>query len=157
MCDELIQNLAGVRVAAENLHLWLDKWRRVGLADFAADVTVASASDAPGGQARWLSALEQLAVGTVNVEISGAGEGRLSGKVDNLRLSVSGKGKVGAEQLRAGTADVEISGVGNATLWAVKNLRVQISGAGHVEYWGTPEVTKSISGFGSVDSRGAKQ
>lgn len=100
---------------------------------------------------------DQLAVGTVNVEISGAGEGRLSGKVDNLRLSVSGKGKVGAEQLRASTADVEISGVGNATLWAVKNLRVQISGAGHVEYWGTPEVSKSISGFGSVDSRGAKQ
>ena len=59
VCDELIQNLAGVRVAAENLHLWLDKWRRVGLADFAADVTAASASDAPGGQARWLSALEQ--------------------------------------------------------------------------------------------------
>ena len=100
---------------------------------------------------------DQLAVGSLNVEISGAGEGRLGGKVDNLRLSVSGKGKVGAEQLRAATADVEISGVGNATLWAVKTLRVQISGAGHVEYWGTPEVSKSISGFGSVDSRGAKQ
>ncbi len=100
---------------------------------------------------------DQLAVGVMNVDISGAGEGRLSGKVDQLRLSVSGKGKVGAEQLRAGQADVSISGVGNAALWAVKNLRVQISGAGHVEYWGTPEVSKSISGFGSVDPRGAKE
>ena len=99
---------------------------------------------------------DQLAVGTVNVDISGAGEGRLSGKVDNLRLSVSGKGKVGAEQLKASSADVSISGVGNATLWAVKSLRVQISGAGHVEYWGQPAVTQTISGFGSVEQRGAK-
>jgi hypothetical protein len=59
VCDELTQNLAGVRVAAENLHLWLDKWRRIGLADFAADRPSASASDQPGAQAHWLSALEQ--------------------------------------------------------------------------------------------------
>jgi len=100
---------------------------------------------------------DQLEVGSVNVDISGAGEGRLSGKVDQLRLSVSGKGKVGAEQLKAGSADVSISGVGNASLWAVKTLRVQISGAGHVEYWGQPAVTQAISGFGSVERRGAKE
>ena len=100
---------------------------------------------------------DQLQVADLNFEISGAGEGQLSGKVDHLRLSVSGKGKLGAEQLRATGADVSISGVGNASLWTVKSLRVQISGAGHVEYWGQPDVRKSISGFGSVDSRGDKQ
>jgi Putative auto-transporter adhesin, head GIN domain len=100
---------------------------------------------------------DQLQVADLNFEISGAGEGQLTGKVDHLRLSVSGKGKLGAEQLRATGADVSISGVGNASLWTVKSLRVQISGAGHVEYWGQPDVRKSISGFGSVDSRGDKQ
>jgi hypothetical protein len=100
--------------------------------------------------------LDQIKMGQLNFEVSGAGEGQLNGQVDHLRLSVSGKGKIAAEQLRTGTADVSISGVGNAALWAVDNLRVRISGAGHVDYWGDPAVSRSISGFGSVDSRGAK-
>jgi hypothetical protein len=101
--------------------------------------------------------LDQLKMGQLDFEVSGAGEGQLKGQVDRLRLSVSGKGKINAEQLRTGTADVSISGVGNATLWAVNKLRVQISGAGHVDYWGEPAVSKSISGFGTVESRGEKQ
>jgi hypothetical protein len=104
-----------------------------------------------------LARFDQLQVGRLNFEISGAGEGQLNGKVDQLRLAVSGKGRISAEQLRAGSADVSISGVANAVLWAVNNLRVQISGAGHVDYWGQPTVSKSISGFGSVDPRGAKE
>ena len=100
---------------------------------------------------------DQLQVVRLNFDVSGAGEGQLSGKVEQLKLSVSGKGKIGAEQLRAGSADVSISGVGNAQLWTANELRVQISGAGHVEYWGQPTVRKSISGFGSVDARGDKQ
>jgi hypothetical protein len=100
---------------------------------------------------------DQLQVGRLNFDISGAGEGQLAGHVDQLKLSVSGKGKIGAEQLRAGSADVSISGVGHAQLWTTNDLRVQISGAGHIEYWGQPTVRKSISGFGSVDARGAKQ
>jgi hypothetical protein len=59
VCDELTQNLAGVRVAAANLHLWLDKWRWIGLVDFAADGTSASASNRPDAPEHWLSALEQ--------------------------------------------------------------------------------------------------
>ncbi|MFL6628063.1 MAG: GIN domain-containing protein [Vitreoscilla sp.] len=103
-----------------------------------------------------LARFDQLQVGRLNFDISGAGEGQLTGKVDQLHLSVSGKGKIGAEQLRTGSADVSISGVGNASLWTVGELRVQISGAGHVDYWGQPRVQKSISGFGSVDARGEK-
>jgi hypothetical protein len=99
---------------------------------------------------------DQLQVGTLSFDISGSGEGQLSGKVDHLRLSVSGKGKIAAEQLKAGAADVSISGVANASVWAVGDLRVQISGAGHVDYWGQPRVQKSIAGFGSVDARGDK-
>jgi len=100
---------------------------------------------------------DQLQVGKLNFDISGAGEGQLAGKVDQLRLSVSGKGKIGAEQLRSDGASVSISGVGNAALWVVRALSVQISGAGHVDYWGQPTVRKSISGFGSVEARGDKQ
>jgi hypothetical protein len=103
-----------------------------------------------------LARFDQLEVGRLNFDISGAGEGQLSGQVDQLRLAVSGKGKISAEQLRAGRVDVSISGFANAVVWAVQDLRVQISGAGHVDYWGQPKVSKSISGFASVDPRGAK-
>jgi len=103
-----------------------------------------------------LARFDQLQVGRLDFDISGAGEGQLSGKVDQLHLSLSGKGKMAAEQLRTTSADVSISGVGNATLWTVGELRVQISGAGHVDYWGQPTLRKSISGFGSVDARGDK-
>jgi hypothetical protein len=95
-------------------------------------------------------------VGRLAFEVSGAGEGQLAGRVEQLRVTVSGKGKIGAEQLRAGKALVAISGVGNATVWAVDSLGVEISGAGHVDYWGQPAIRKSISGFGSVDARGEK-
>jgi ribosomal protein S12 len=103
-----------------------------------------------------IARFDQLQVGHLNFDISGAGEGQLAGKVDSLHLAVSGKGKITADQLRAGSADVSISGVANAQLWTVNDLNVRISGAGHIEYWGQPNVRKSISGLGSVDSRGDK-
>ena len=99
---------------------------------------------------------DQLQVRQLDFDISGAGEGQLAGRAEQLRLSVSGKGKIGAEQLRTGRADVSISGVANAALWAVDVLNVQISGAGHVDYWGQPIVRRSISGLGSVESKGDK-
>jgi hypothetical protein len=49
---------------------------------------------------------DQLQVGRLSFDISGSGEGQLSGKVDQLRLEVSGKGKFSAEQLRARSAAV---------------------------------------------------
>jgi hypothetical protein len=103
-----------------------------------------------------LARFDRLQVGRFDIQISGAGEGRLAGSVDQLRVSVSGKGKIAADQLRAGRADVAISGVANAALWVVDDLGVHISGAGHIDYWGQPTVRKSISGWGSVDSRGQK-
>jgi hypothetical protein len=99
---------------------------------------------------------DDLVANQVRFEISGAGEGQLTGQVQSLNLSVSGKGKVTADQLRVSTASVSISGVANAELWVTDQLRVDISGAGHVGYWGQPKERQSISGLGTVDSRGDK-
>lgn len=101
-----------------------------------------------------LARFDQLQMGSLKVDISGAGEGQLSGKVDQLSLSVSGKGQISARRLRTDSADLSISGVGSVALWAVHDLRVRISGAGHVTYWGQPTLSKSISGFGTVDAKG---
>ena len=112
-----------------------------------------SVSIAGAGTARF----DDLNADVLRFDISGAGEGQLTGQVQSLSLGVSGKGKVTADQLRVGTASVSISGVANAELWVTDTLRVDISGAGHVGYWGQPKVRQSISGLGSVDPRGEKR
>jgi hypothetical protein len=103
-----------------------------------------------------LARFDDLHADTLRFEISGAGDGRLAGQVERLKLGVSGKGKVIADGLRAQEADVSISGVGNATLWVVDTLRVGISGAGHIGYWGQPQVRQQVSGFGGVQALGDK-
>jgi hypothetical protein len=103
-----------------------------------------------------LARFDELNVAQLRFDISGSGDGRLAGETDELRLSVSGKGKVLAEQLRAKTAKVTISGVANASLWVSEALGVSVSGVGNVEYWGQPTVKRSISGVGTITARGDK-
>jgi hypothetical protein len=99
-----------------------------------------------------LTHFDDLRADKLGFTISGSGEGQLAGRVEEMRLSVSGRGKVTAGQLQVGSASVSISGVGNADLWVTDQLRVDISGAGHVTYAGQPKVRQSISGLGSVDA-----
>jgi Putative auto-transporter adhesin, head GIN domain len=103
-----------------------------------------------------LARFDDLKVGRLRFDISGAGDGQLNGQADTLLLSVSGKGRVQAEQLQAKAATVSISGVGNASLWVTDSLHVNISGVGNVEYWGQPAVKRLTSGVGSLTSRGDK-
>jgi len=103
-----------------------------------------------------LTHFDDLRAEKLGFTISGSGEGQLAGRVEEMRLSVSGRGKVTAGQLQVGNAHVSISGVGNADLWVTDNLRVDISGAGHVTYAGQPKIRQSISGLGSVDANEKK-
>ena len=104
-----------------------------------------------------LARFDDLLVNHLRFDISGAGDGQLSGQVGDMALSVSGKGKVQAEQLRAASALVSISGIGNANVWVTDTLRVSISGVGSVDYWGQPEVRRSTSGLASITARGDKR
>jgi hypothetical protein len=99
-----------------------------------------------------LTHFDDLRADELNLTISGSGESQLAGRVEAMRLSVSGRGKVTAGQLQVGHASVSISGVGNADVWVTDSLQVDISGAGHVTYAGQPKVRQSISGLGSVDA-----
>ena len=103
-----------------------------------------------------LARFDDLQAERLSFVISGAGEGRLRGRVRELQLSVSGKGKLGAGDLRAERALVTVSGVAHATLWATEALRVQASGVGMVEYWGQPEVQRSASGIARLTPLGNK-
>ncbi|HEY9106681.1 MAG TPA: DUF2807 domain-containing protein, partial [Roseateles sp.] len=89
--------------------------------------------------------------------ISGAGEGQLGGKVEDLALQISGKGKVVADRLQANKARVSVSGIGNVMLWVTDDLSAHISGIGSVDYFGRPNVQRSVSGMGTISAKGEKK
>lgn len=104
-----------------------------------------------------LARFDALTAEQLRFDISGAGDGQLAGQVEQLNLSVAGKGKLLAEQLRAARASVSISGIGNANLWVTDSLRVSISGIGSVEYWGQPKLDRrSGSGMTTIKALGDK-
>ena len=123
-----------------------------GAADLFAPATIRSPQLSVDIAGAGLTHFDDLRADKLSFSISGSGEGQLAGRVDQMRLSVSGRGKVTAGQLQVGSASVSISGVGNADLWVTDDLRVDISGAGHVTYAGQPKIRQSISGLGSVDA-----
>lgn len=101
--------------------------------------------------------LDQLQARHLNFVISGAGEGHLGGRVDDMNLQISGKGRVQAEGLQAQRARVNVSGIGNVTLWVTDDLAAHISGVGSVDYYGKPNVQRSVSGMGSISARGDRR
>jgi hypothetical protein len=94
-----------------------------------------------------------LRAGRLAVQISGAGEMRLTGAVDAQTVTISGTGKYDAEGLPSATAEISIRGAGNAVLRVSDRLDATVSGVGSVEYIGDPQVSKDISGVGSVKRR----
>lgn len=85
------------------------------------------------------------------LEISGAGEVELAGKVERLEIVISGAGKVQAARLVTKTASVVGSGAGKVELHASESLDVKLSGVGKVLYHGDPKkVTRKISGMGKL-------
>ncbi len=88
--------------------------------------------------------------------ISGAGEGRISGQVNDMTLRISGKGRLQADNLQAAKASISISGIGGAEVWATEVLRLSVSGFGQIDYWGHPEVSRSTSGIAKINARGDK-
>ena len=87
---------------------------------------------------------------SLSIVISGTGNVRVAGKVDEFGLDNSGSGDVTAHDLTAKRAKVDISGSGNITINVTENLNVDISGSGDVVYTGTARVRQDISGSGNV-------
>jgi hypothetical protein len=100
--------------------------------------------------------LNDIAVETLHVSLSGAGSMTASGTADNLEVNISGFGDFKGAELHARDALVSISGAGSATVWVDDDLTAQISGAGSVGYYGSATVSKQISGIGGVNHLGDK-
>ena len=88
-----------------------------------------------------------------SVNLSGAGNITVSGKVDTQTIVISGAGGYNAEALASQQATIEHSGAGMAVVQVSDTLDVNISGLGSVEYIGEPAVNQTITGLGSVHQR----
>ncbi len=84
------------------------------------------------------------------INLSGASNISMSGKVRDFALNISGAGNLKAKECEIERCSVVISGAGNAILKVEEDLKVNISGAGKLSYLGDPQVDKKISGLGTI-------
>jgi len=98
--------------------------------------------------------IEALSAEVLEVDMPGAGAIKVSGKVGEQRIAISGAGSYKASKLESARVSVNLTGAGQATVRAIENLDVAIRGIGSVEYYGSPTVKKSVSGIGSITSLG---
>lgn len=108
------------------------------------------------GFSKRVSAVSPLRLSISAVElrelaVSGAAKVKASGESEELRVRVSGAGRVDASELIARRVTVGVSGAGRVDVHAEDELSVKISGAGRVSCSGSPEkVHRRISGAGKV-------
>jgi hypothetical protein len=88
----------------------------------------------------------------LKVKVSGVGEAKITGEVDELDVSVSGTGDAELKDLIAKKVKVSVSGVGGAEVFASESVDASASGTGDVKIFGNPsEVTKSASGIADIE------
>ncbi len=100
--------------------------------------------------------IDHLEATSLTSKQTGAGGLRLSGRVTNQTVHVSGVGDYDCADLSSQSALVEDTGPGNATVWAHEDLDVTIGGPGNVTYYGSPRVRQDRSGPGNLRSLGNK-
>jgi hypothetical protein len=97
------------------------------------------------------AAIEGLAGGSLELEVSGSGDVVAHGTVDSLVAAISGSGDLLLYGLRARSAKVSISGSGDVQVDVAESLSASISGSGDVRYRGSPQVQRHVAGSGSVE------
>jgi len=88
---------------------------------------------------------------SVDVNIQGSGDIKLSGQTQSVSLTTSGSGDVDAKNLKAQSADITVSGSSDVTVSASQTAKVDVSGSGDVDIYGHPSMTQNISGSGDVN------
>lgn len=86
-----------------------------------------------------------------SVDLRGAGNIKLDGKIDELNVELKGAGNVDTTKLTATNAKVNVSGAGNCKVQAKEKLDARVSGVGNIQYTGNPKaVLRKVTGQGDV-------
>lgn len=122
--------------------------------DCRVEITVAKLEDV-GVSGSGNVEIRDLNGGDFAVAVSGSGDIRAAGKVDELDISVSGSGDIDARDLEAVDAYVTVSGSGDVEVNASGELSARVSGSGDIAYYGTPDhISQRVSGSGSIRKKG---
>jgi hypothetical protein len=89
----------------------------------------------------------------LTVDVSGASELEIDGRVDALRVDGSGASDIDGEHLTAITLEVDLSGASSATIEVVERVDGQLSGASSLHLSGDlrPTIDVNTSGASSID------
>lgn len=87
----------------------------------------------------------------LEVDMSGVGDVRVTGRVTEQELHVSGVGDFKGQGLSSNRATVEITGSSSATVRVSNRLEVRIVGSGCVYYIGNPTIDSTTTGSGCVE------
>jgi len=86
--------------------------------------------------------------------VTGSGDMRAEGEIDELDIRVSGSGDVDARELVARDANVKISGSGDVKVHATEGFYGRVSGSGDIDVYGNPEhMSRYVSGSGDIKKR----
>lgn len=87
----------------------------------------------------------------LDLETSGATDSKLSGKVKNFNVELSGAGDIKAFDLIANNIKAEGSGAGKIEITVMDSLNVELSGVSELKYKGEPKYIKTdVSGVSKL-------
>lgn len=89
----------------------------------------------------------------LEAQITGSGNIRAKGSVNNLTTQISGSGDMLFSDLEAYDAKCTLTGSGNIYISVENELDAYLSGSGDVIYYGNPTVNSYASGSGKVYKR----
>ena len=92
----------------------------------------------------------ELDVESLFIEISGAGNFKLSGRADKANFSMAGAGELNALSLQTRDSKVDMSGAGTVSVYCTGNLQINADGVGTVEYKGSPSLSLNRDGLVSI-------
>ncbi len=93
------------------------------------------------------------AIGTLTLDVSGAGVVRVAGVAGHAAIALSGAAEVTIAQAEADALDTQMSGAGSVTVsqGRIGRVHAQVSGAGTIRVGATVgDASVELSGFGSV-------
>jgi hypothetical protein len=127
-----------------------------GAADFRAAAPVLAQKLAVSISGAGLARFDQLQADELSFNVSGAGDGQVSGSVQTLDIKISGRSDFRGDNLMSQRARVSVSGIGKVMVWAVQDLTVNVAGIGTVDHWGSAKVQRRTSGVARINDRGDK-
>lgn len=81
---------------------------------------------------------------------SGVLSGEIVGETGNLKMDISGVGKLDASNFKSVNCKIEVSGVARIAVYAEERLDASVSGMGKISYAGKPVVNANSSGIGRI-------